>query len=785
MTPFRMSALFLFLSGAASLIYQVSWVRLLSLSVGSTSASVGLVLAAFFLGLAVGSLMVSRLPLRFFESVGLYLLIEAVIGISALLLLPLLLSLDQVVAKWSLLSELLPFKFLLVVAVLSVPSIAIGMSYPLMVGMMVRASQKSGSCLGGLYAANTAGAAVGAVGAGFLLIPRLGLDGAIYFGGVLNACVVIAGWAFQKDFLHPLRPPSGSAGENPLPPAGLRKRMLVILFATGVAALLCEVAWTKYLGIYVYTTLYGFSMLLAIFLLGIAMGSWFLRTRLDALVHPRRWMVILLCLLAFTLVLTRVALQYLPMFHTSLFGGGEVETLGRYVLILLILFPSALILGALFVLGSHLYCGSSASGVSRRAGVAYAVNTAGGVTGSLAAGLWLIPVFGSSVTLSMAAATVGLLPLLLFEGLTSRAQRFLAMVAMTILLLGIFYLPHLDFRQVIAVSRYPFDPEKDMEGPPEFRFLSEGRNGVISVTTYDGKRFRLQNNSLPEAVVEPPDPFPWFSETLLGLSPYLFGKASGDWFIVGLGAGTTLSAATLVPVDSITVVEIEPAVVKASHAIFPEGIAALEDHRVKLVFGDARHQLLIGGRRYDAIITQPSHPWLPGSGNFFTREYFELVAACLNEGGISVQWLNLFHMDVFTLRSILKAYFETFPYGMSFAVYQERSLILLGSRQPVLFDEGQIEKRLETAKLRELLRRWRADSPHGLRQYLSWSRSEAMAVAGAAPANQDTTLIPEMRLAGLNGRLEESGTVMTLLLRRFRMNSEGHPKEADGSATWR
>ncbi len=771
MIPFRLSALFLFLSGAAGLIYQVSWVRLLSLSIGSTSVSTGIILATFFLGLALGSFLVTRFPRHLLNGIGFYLFVEGVIAGSALLLLPLLLHLDQLVAAWPQMATLLPLKLLLVMTALAVPSIAIGMTYPLMVGLMARDPEKLGDHLGWLYAVNTAGAVAGAVGAGFLLIPRWGLDGAIYFGCLLNAVVVVTGWIFRKGFLRSSCVPAAEPCQGPLLSAAGRWKILTVLFLTGVVALACEVAWSKYLIIFVHATIHGFSALLAIFLLGIAAGSWFIRPRLDTLAHPLRWVVALLCVLALSLVVTRSALQYLPAIHATFVGGCGivVETLSKYGLILLVLFPSTAVLGALFTLNVHLYCGTVTK-VGSRAGIAYAVNTAGGVAGSLLAGLWLIPEYGSNATLSLAIGVTVLLPLLLLGQVMPGMRRLLVITSMTLAVLGIFYLPHLDFRQMITASRYHFDPEKGMDRPPEFRFLREGRSGVVSVTTYDGKRFRLQNNTLPEAVVTPPDPFPWLSETLLGLIPYLLGDHSERLFVVGLGAGTTLSAAAMTPASSITVVELEPAVVPATRAIFSEGIAALGDPRVRLVFDDARHHLLVNGESYDAIITQPSHPWLAGSGNLFTKEYFALVAAHLNEGGVSVQWLNLFHMDTTTLRSILKAYFEIFPHGMTFVVYHERSLILVGSKGPIPFDYARLRNRLDQRDLQRLLRRWGANTPRQLHQYVSLSRSQALRFAGDVAANRDTTLVPEMRLAWFDGQPEEEQRIAELFLQRFRVN---------------
>ncbi len=772
MTIARLSALFLFLSGAASLIYQVTWVRLLSLSIGSTSVSVSIVVATFFMGLALGSFLTTRIPASWLNSLRPYLLIEIVIALSALALLPLLLNLDHWVAAWPALAQLFGFKVVLVVGLLALPSICIGATYPLMVSLVVREQSEVGVKLSWLYAVNTLGAVAGALGSGFVLIPWWGLDGAIYVAVALNLMVVVVGWGYRHRFN--LSPVDQISGQAPAPSD--RRIVLVILFLTGMAALASQVAWTKYLAIFTHTTIYGFAAILTVFLIGIAAGAWFIKRRIEQIDRPLRWLVVALCGLALALLWARLGLEYLPKLHAALIDETSsvwVDALWKYGLILLVLLPATALFGALFTLNIRLYCGAVAQ-LHRSAGTAYAVNTVGGIVGSLLAGLWLIPLYGSDVVLSGAIVVTLLAALLLWRQFDGGWQRYGFGGVVVSLLAATLYLPPLNFSQMILASRYYFDPSRQVSQLPEFLFLREGRASVVSVTSYDGARFRLQNNSLPEALVVPPDPFPWFSETMLGLFPYLLHDDPQDLFIVGLGAGNTLSAAALTSARSIEVVELEPAVEAATHVIFDGGVAALKDPRVTLRFDDARHRLLTANRRYDAIISQPSHPWLAGSGNLFTQEYFELVASRLKPGGISVQWLNLVNMDATTLRSVFKAYFDVFPHGMTFMVRYESSLILVASNQPLFFDHERMARRIGEAAIAPVLRRWGLVTPFELYRYFSLSRTEALAAAGGSVANSDTRLIPEVRLAWLKRRPSgEEGTI-ELLGRYFKLDIDGY-----------
>ncbi len=740
----HLPALFLFLSGAASLIYQVTWVRLLSLSIGSTSVSVGIVLATFFLGLALGSFLTTRLPAHRLTTLTPYLILEVVIGISAILLLPVLLNLDWLITYWPPLGQLFLFKVVLVVLTLAIPSICIGATYPLMVSLVVREPSSIGQRLGWLYSLNTAGAVCGAAGVGFLLIPLWGLDGAIYFASGLNFIVVIVGLLYWRHFKLPAVPEQAAVVDRPL--SRQDRNILLVLFVTGLSALACQVAWTKYLAIFVHTTIFGFSALLSITLLGIALGAWWMKCSVDRLANPLHWVVGLLCGLALVVLLSRGGLQYLPSLY-ELFSGpadGSRVPLIKYLLITLVLLPANILFGALFTLNMRLFCGPLTT-LQRRAGTAYAVNTLGGLVGALLAGLWLIPLYGSDRVLLLMGILIMLTPLLFWFDLPTIQRQRLIMPSLGLVMLGLPFAPALDFRQVINHSLYHFDPASQSHQQPEFRFIEEGRSSVISVTTYDGQLFRLQNNSLPEAIISSSDQFPWRAESLLGLLPYFLHPNPEHFFIVGLGAGTTLSAAALTEAKSIQVVELEPAMERATDAIFKGGLPVLNDPRVELVFDDARHRLLVNKARYDAIISQPSHPWLMGSSNLFTKEYFQLVSSRLNRGGIAVQWVNLFNIDSTTLKSIFNAYFDVFPHGMSMVIQEEQSLLLIGSNEPLYFDIERINQRLSTTAIQVVLSKWAIYDFNDLMAYFALSRAEALAAAAGGPKNTDTSLIPEVR----------------------------------------
>lgn len=289
--PFSVAAGCLVLSGIAALTYQVTWVRLLGLSMGSTSASVGTVLAAFFLGMAIGSWLAGRFVGRQVNDLRAYMVLEVLIGVSGLALLPVLLNLDSMLAWMPDGGSSITVRFLVAVVLLCVPTVCLGATFPVMASVMIRRPGEMGLRMSQLYSLNTAGAALGALLSGFLFIPRWGLDGAVYIAVSLNLFIAFAlGVLTRWTTLPPLeydteRSDASESGRG----SSLRVPALLLLFLTGFAAIATEVGWTKYLAILFGSTIYGFAAILTVFLVGIAAGAWAVRRHIESLRAPAAW----------------------------------------------------------------------------------------------------------------------------------------------------------------------------------------------------------------------------------------------------------------------------------------------------------------------------------------------------------------------------------------------------------------------------------------------------------------------------------------------------------------
>jgi spermidine synthase len=421
----------------------------------------------------------------------------------------------------------------------------------------------------------------------------------------------------------------------------------------------------------------------------------------------------------------------------------------KYLAVFAVLFPATFVFGGLFPITLSMYCARVAD-LHQRIGKGYAINTVGSILGAVAAGFWIIPRFGTDFLLTATVVVTLALPWLFIDA-HARPRQVAAAFAFAIMLLaGSWQLPHLNYAELITAAPYRFDSDAMAGNRPRFMFLEEGRAGVVSVITYDEKKALLQNNGIKESFLGlDPSIKPPFTEVLLGLMPFLLHADPNSAFVVGFGGGTTVQALADTTLQEIRVVELEPAVIAAVTAIHGGEIPVLQDSRVQLRLNDARNSLLVEGRSYDLIVSQPSHPWLAGAGNLFTRQFFEIAAANLNDGGIFAQWVNLFNMDATTLRSILQAYYQVFPHGFTFMNTDSGDLLLFGSNQPLMFNYGLIEQRMRIPPIKRALATARIDRPEALLWYFALSREEALIAAGDMPANTDTRIFSEVRLAGM------------------------------------
>jgi spermidine synthase len=681
-------------SGAAALIYQLVWMRLLSLQLGHTVGAVGTVLGAFMGGLAVGALIAGRGAVRLEprQALRAYAATEGLIAVSALAF-PVILGAFDPFLRWAY-GDAPGWEFALARVVCSfslvvAPAALMGATFPLAIRGVLRDSAQAGRRAARLYAINTAGATVGAVATGFVLLPALGLRGTTLVGIVLNLAAAAVAWILsaREHAEAPLRDRAVSPAAKTTRPRRREPRerrdgaapdraptpywlLAVVLAASGFASLLLEVVFTRVLAIALGPTSYAFAAMLTAFVGGIALGAMMAAT----IPWTRRGAAVALGL---AMLLAAAAAAFagwfagakLPMLMATAVSGPSTAArdmiVRQAVYAVAVLLPVSLSFGALFPIAAVLV-GSSDGSIAREMSLMYGINTVGAVAGSLCAAFVLIPWYGLQQTLQLTSAfAVGVAALTFLALQAPGMVRAAGLGVAAVTGLAIFTVPAWD-ANLLSSGGYKYAAEvRDLNldltiGLRAGRLLyyKEGAVATVSVRQLAGQMALAIDGKVDAS--NGPD---MLTQKLLGHLPLLLHERPEDICVIGLGSGVTLAAALRHGVTHADVIEISPEVVEASRLFRADNDGALEDQRTRLLVTDGRSHLRLGSRKYDVIISEPSNPWMAGVSSLFTREFFLAARERLAPGGVICQWAHTYDIDPDDLRSIAATFASVFPNG--------------------------------------------------------------------------------------------------------------------------
>lgn len=740
-------SIFLLLSGASALIYQVLWVRLLSLSIGSSAISISIILAAFFLGLGLGSYFAGDILKRFKNAFKIYLIVEIGIALSAVLLLPILLDLDYYISILPVFEAGLGIKFFIVMLLLLIPTFLIGTTFPLLMVLVVNNKNEIGIKLAHFYAFNTIGAVMGVLLSGFIFIPHFGLSGTMYIAASINIFIVFVGvLLYKKDSFSCNK--SLVDAPNTKEPKVFNNKALIVLFVTGFSAMATEVGWMKFLIIYTGNTIYGFSLILAMFLIGITVGSFIAKSRFISNINIYKTLFFGLILLSFILLGARAGLGLFPDIYEQL-NSLEVNSFiyrwSKYFVIFLLLLPATALFGLLFPIALKLYS-PNINTIHSHLGKAYAVNIIGGIFGSVIAGFWVIPYFSTDTLLSVMAFIVLFSSLFFVGEIKIKKAHYILTLFTFLFIFSSNYFAHIDYRSmtniVIQRNATPFSANAE----PTFHYLKEGQTGIISIISYQNNPciMKLLNNGINESWIDICNADNLLlSEFLLGQIPFFLNPNAKKAFVVGYGGGTTVKSLSFNKLDSIDVVELEPAVLSAIGTLHNGFLPTDIDKRINVSINDARNSLLTSKNTYDIIVSQPSHPWLLGGSNIMNKDFFEIVKSRLSKNGINGQWVPLFKIDVATLKSIIRAYTDTFDHVISFVNTSSMDFLMFGSKEPIVFDYKEIQKQMLKPQINRILKRNNIQNPNDLMRYFALSRDQLLSISSFAKPATDTNLLAE------------------------------------------
>jgi spermidine synthase len=702
-----------FLSGACGLVYEVAWMRMLTLVFGATAFATSTILASFFTGLALGGAYFGRLVDRARSPLLVYALLETGVGVFAFLM-PLLLS--GVTAAYVGVARSFDVgfygmslvRFVFSFAVLVLPAILMGGTLPVIVKFFVRKGEAVGWHVGRLYSLNTFGAVVGTLSAGFFLILFLGVREATYLAGIIN--LVIAGVAYV---LHlratPLPEEEGETEieEMPMPvrePEGtvLPHAPALTLWAIGLSgfsALALEVFWTRALVFFLDNSTHAFTTILTAFLLGIAIGSLAIAPFVDRGRRLLGWLGLTEILIGFFAVLAIPVLNHTTPVFERLAGTTVDELLPwkwmgvRFVNSLSVMLLPTLFMGMAFPLAGKLYA-REVRKVGTALGDIYAVNTIGGVFGSLAAGFALIPLVGvqNGILLMAALNVVVGGTLVLFEPSMARRTRIaaVAVLALATLGLGTAYLRN---DALTLTSHY----ERLETG----RVLSYEEGIGATVKVYEdiyGDRI-ISVNGFPVAGT----PLEYHdAQKALAHFPLLLSRAPSPRVgIVGFGAGGTSWGATRHPVVGVETVELVPAVPRAAGWFEEVNHGVLDEPAFDLVMGDGRNHMLVTDQVYDVISIDATSPKMAGNGSLYSVDFYELLWQRLSEDGVAVQWIPFHLLSDAEVRMTARSFLSVFPHSSLWFTPLRQNVVLMGTKGELAIDFAGLEEAFAIPGVRE------------------------------------------------------------------------------------
>ncbi|RIK94615.1 MAG: hypothetical protein DCC71_23440, partial [Proteobacteria bacterium] len=673
-----------FASGFAALLYQTAWTREFGAVFGTSELAVATVLAAYMGGLACGAALAGRFASRARRPVLAYGVLELGIALAALAV-PLAIRGATALQVALLGGRELPadaggvasasFYLACAFVILLVPTTLMGATLPLLARHAVRSDREVGPRIGTLYAVNTAGAIGGTLVCGFLLLPALGLRGTVWIGVATNALVFLLAALVERALpaRKQLEAARAAAREALAPPLRHARAILPIALLSGAVSFAYEVLWTRLLGHVLGGSIYAFATMLASVLVGIAIGGALgarFATQPRAAARGFAWAQLATALLA---IAAFRALDWVPALAAWIGAGSSADLAANAALAMAILVPPALAIGTTFPFAVRVLARGpeDASPASARV---YAWNTAGAITGSIAAGFFVLPALGYAGTLA-AAAGANLL-LAVAAALLAGSRGTAAAVALAVALLA-FARPSEPWR-LLRTS--------PLSGRPtggDVTYFAVGRAATVLVLRRDGRQ-DLRTNGLPESSFQPRGSrpgtelvAPWLSALPAAARPEL-----ARLMVVGLGGGLAVED---VPahVGRVDIVELEPEVVEANRAFAAwRREDPLADPRIDVRTNDARSALLLSDARYDAIVSQPSHPWGAGASHLYTREFFALAKSRLAPGGVFVQWIGLSFVDEDLLRSLLATLLDVFPHVRVYRP-QPMGALFLASDAPI------------------------------------------------------------------------------------------------------
>jgi len=688
------------LSGFSGLIYESIWTHYLKLFLGHAAYAQTLVLAIFMGGMALGSWVCSRYAVRWKNLLVAYAVTEGAIGLSALLFH----NAFDLFIEWSYI-RILPslqstaavdaFKWTFSAFLILPQTVLLGMTFPLMsMGILRIFPDHPGRSISLLYFTNSIGAAVGVIVSGFVLVRFTGLPGTIRTAGMINIALAFFVWILVKRHgsHHPI------AGEVREDTGTIRsiwnyRFLLFVSLVTGVASFIYEIGWIRMLSLVLGSSTRSFELMLAAFILGLALGGLWIQRRIDSIADPAHVLMIL------QIIMGGLALSTLLLYGNTfrvmkwLLGNLEKTAVGyalfglsSHGIALAVMLPTTFCAGTTLPLITYTLLNKGHG--EKSIGAVYAANTLGAILGVFLAVHVGMPYLGLKGLITLGGSLDIALGLALLWGVAGPIRRAGYRIAITMgcvtAVVAIFLLAELDpYKMVSGVYR-----DGILKSPEDTKiyYHKDGKTSTVSVTgDMAGFEMAISTNGKTDAAIRMhPGLSPSIDEptmTLLAVLPMALNPRAK--YVANIGWGSGITTHTLMynkNLSLVDTVEIEPNMYEAARYFGFRVRLAYSDPRSRIHIDDAKTFFSAGNNRYDIIISEPSNPWVSGVSGLFSREFYRLVKRHLSDDGIFCQWVQLYEIDLDLVFSILKAVSANFS---DFALYSsnETDLLILCRKQ--------------------------------------------------------------------------------------------------------
>lgn len=716
-----------FISGWAGLIYEIIWTELLTNLLGSSSVAVSIILTAFMGGLALGSLLLGKFADNWSDQkiIKIYVFIEIGIGVYAILFPFIVTGVENLYIQ---ILKLFPqeiwfnvfTKSLFSIVILVFPTLLMGGTLPLITRVLSRNWENYSKNVSQLYGLNTLGAIFGTLLAGFYLLEQYGISGASMFAASINFLVAFLFFVllrFGKDKLDDLRfeekveqpkKQKKKANNNTNSLDEFTKLLLISYFISGAAAMFYQVAWTRSLALVLGTSTYAFTVMLATFLLGIALGSLLFRyipkTISKVSVYISVQSFIVLSVLIFSTQFDDLPLYYLSFVNQYVAAWEDIHII-RFVLASMIMLLPTIAMGILFPVVCELISNHSKK-MSHVVGKTYATNAFGAMIGALLAGLFVVPIIGLQYTIYLGAFLnlfAMIIVLLQTDTLKTNVKliySFISLLLFTafVTLMNTWSPKVMSSGVYVYAQNYFYVKEKfdhfakkhNMEFDEkniwlnsmnnyDLMYYKDGQVDTVAVMKNQEGVISLMVNGKVDASAKGDNDVA--TQIMIGQLPLLLQKDPKNIFMVGYASGITAgSILTHKSVEKLIAAEISPSVVEASRLFSKYNNNALEDPRLDLRIKDARHTLMVSDEKFDVIVSQPSNPWIKGQSALFSYDWYRIVNEHLEDDGIFMQWLPAYSISEDNLKIILNTLDKSFKTLTLWTSTSPGDLIILATK---------------------------------------------------------------------------------------------------------